>query len=428
MKRKKITTSLLILTIIIIPCFIIQTNQVQGYTSSAHQSMISCAIDLLGLRGYDDIQDYIEYTKFEGYNYNGDLVTISVEEILRNAQKFADDPNQDGWTWDDTKEHFWDPVTYKGMPFNNPATVLSEIKFREALTHYDNGEFFEAFIDFGWSLHLVMDLTVPYHCADGPWDAGCPPNEDEDVVCPHKAYENHIITRYGTYASYKPQWAAIRDNAQLDLTAKVDYDGDYTAQGWVHQAALVAYPYRAILENSEPLIDPVDDKILDNEASQEWNDTVDTLVPFCVSTTASFIHYIWQNIDTPNNDLGFNWDTVSNGPYGITYEDLDNDGLSTKDETLYCIDEKYGLDYTWQDTDSDGMLDIWEANYQTAVNARVADDQDDFDEDGLINLHEYYESTNPANPDTDYDDWEDGYECHTTGTNPNDIDSDDDRI
>ncbi|WP_372682051.1 LamG-like jellyroll fold domain-containing protein, partial [Desulfosarcina sp.] len=68
------------------------------------------------------------------------------------------------------------------------------------------------------------------------------------------------------------------------------------------------------------------------------------------------------------------------------------------------------------DTDGDGMPDHWETQHGLVVG--VNDANDDADGDGLSNLGEYENTTDPNNPDTDGDGYSDGREV-AQGTNPN---------
>jgi len=69
------------------------------------------------------------------------------------------------------------------------------------------------------------------------------------------------------------------------------------------------------------------------------------------------------------------------------------------------------------DWDEDGMPDLWEQ--ENRLNSIDPDDADaDPDEDGLTNLEEYQQETDPNNPDTDGDTMPDGQEVER-GTDPN---------
>jgi hypothetical protein len=69
------------------------------------------------------------------------------------------------------------------------------------------------------------------------------------------------------------------------------------------------------------------------------------------------------------------------------------------------------------DRDEDGMPDLWEQT--NGLNPSDPDDADaDLDDDGLTNLEEYKQRTDPNNPDTDGDGMPDGQEVKS-GTDPN---------
>jgi len=71
------------------------------------------------------------------------------------------------------------------------------------------------------------------------------------------------------------------------------------------------------------------------------------------------------------------------------------------------------------DTDGDGMHDAWEISYFGTLDR---DGTGDFDNDNLIDLDEFLNGTDPTNPDTDGDGYNDGREV-TQGTDPMDAGS-----
>jgi hypothetical protein len=89
------------------------------------------------------------------------------------------------------------------------------------------------------------------------------------------------------------------------------------------------------------------------------------------------------------------------------------------------------------DTDGDGMDDGWEVTYSAgcSVDPLTNDSLVDLDSDGLANLEEYNQTTDPCDPDTDSDGLCDdslavGATCidgeATAGTDPTDPDTDGD--
>jgi uncharacterized delta-60 repeat protein len=83
-----------------------------------------------------------------------------------------------------------------------------------------------------------------------------------------------------------------------------------------------------------------------------------------------------------------------------------------------------GLD---QDTDSDGMGDLWETAYEFNPND-PSDAGLDKDSDGLTNLEEYHQGTSADDPDSDGDGLSDGDEVHLYGTSPVNADTDGDGL
>lgn len=83
------------------------------------------------------------------------------------------------------------------------------------------------------------------------------------------------------------------------------------------------------------------------------------------------------------------------------------------------------------DSDNDGMPDAWEddngLNRNDPSDASVDNDADG-GADGLTNLEEYQNGTDPNDSDSDDDSLSDGDEVNTTGTNPNNPDSDGDTL
>ncbi len=95
--------------------------------------------------------------------------------------------------------------------------------------------------------------------------------------------------------------------------------------------------------------------------------------------------------------------------------DPDNDGLTNLEEYHNDTDPHN------PDTDGDGMTDGWEVYNQ--LNPKDASDaQLDLDNDGLTNLEEFQHGTDPHNPDTDGDGYSDGEEV-AAGTDPLDPNS-----
>ena len=77
-----------------------------------------------------------------------------------------------------------------------------------------------------------------------------------------------------------------------------------------------------------------------------------------------------------------------------------------------------GLFTPFPDNDLDGMPNWFENRYAGLDRENPADAALDFDGDGLTNLEEYQNGTDPHNPDTDGDGVSDGEEVHVRHTDP----------
>jgi hypothetical protein len=107
-----------------------------------------------------------------------------------------------------------------------------------------------------------------------------------------------------------------------------------------------------------------------------------------------------------NGELLF-LNTLPDGTQTITLRAADSNAMVGNDSVTITI---------LKDTDHDGMPNMWENSY-SGLNSNVDDAIGDLDSDELINLDEYYYRTNPTDPDTDDDQFKDGYEIRM-GTDP----------
>ncbi|NPE08811.1 MAG: hypothetical protein GNW80_11065 [Asgard group archaeon] len=120
-------------------------------------------------------------------------------------------------------------------------------------------------------------------------------------------------------------------------------------------------------------------------------------------------------------------DDVEDGDEVLIYhsdpnlQDTDQDLLDDYKEIF-----EIGSSPILNDTDSDLMPDFWE--YINNLDLNFDDSQDDEDDDGLVNLDEYYVGTDIYNPDTDSDYLTDGDEVHNHTTNPLNADTDFDTL
>ncbi|HEY5753500.1 MAG TPA: LamG-like jellyroll fold domain-containing protein [Chthoniobacterales bacterium] len=128
---------------------------------------------------------------------------------------------------------------------------------------------------------------------------------------------------------------------------------------------------------------------------------------------------IWQftvngHVDSDLDGL----DDPTEASLGTSPDKRDTDGDTLSDWAEVTVLRSNPLS---QDSDGDGMDDLWEFQYGFDLNDR-GDADDDPDGEGLLNLGEYQMGTSPFNPDTDADVLNDLYEANE-GLNP--ISSDD---
>jgi len=101
----------------------------------------------------------------------------------------------------------------------------------------------------------------------------------------------------------------------------------------------------------------------------------------------------------------------TNNVAGVDVE-LQDPTVDTDGDGLRDIDEVYvhNSDPHNADTDGDLMPDGWEFTNAPTVNLLVWDGNGDPDSDDLVNSNEYVAATDPGNPDTDSDSMRDGWE------------------
>jgi thrombospondin type 3 repeat protein/H-type lectin domain-containing protein len=97
--------------------------------------------------------------------------------------------------------------------------------------------------------------------------------------------------------------------------------------------------------------------------------------------------------------------------------DSDDDGIPDGKDT----------DINLSDTDADGTPNAWE-NIYSCIDAAVGDSLGDEDSDGLSNLEEFLNGSDPCVSDTDGDGLDDGDEVNTSNTNPANPDTDGDGL
>ncbi|NHJ48452.1 MAG: hypothetical protein FK733_11770 [Asgard group archaeon] len=357
MKTKYKISVFIILLSIVIPIALQNNKQAEGYWTSSHKKMIDDAFVILGNDGGYKVQ-----TKNELYTYIYDI---------KRGQDFADSNTFN-------VGHTWNPYLLWGLTFPTfdfyGAARRAQDRFDEAVNYYLglNGRQVDkntACEYLGWALHFVQDVLTPQHTMSDAIQA----------AIKHKAYEN--------FAGYEYYYGRISVPTHAgDYTPRKDWYNRYNARGWVHQAAFLGYEWYYPVVNND-------------ETSQEWEDAVETLIPYGIKLTAGFLFYFWQIV----NDY-----------------DVDGDGVGGFEEYIHESNP-----HAW-DTDGDGLTDKYEIDH--GLDPTWENRDIDTDGDGLTLYEEYNAGSNPNLDDSDSDGWDDYMEVKISGTHPMYKDTDTDKL
>ncbi|MDD5454400.1 MAG: hypothetical protein PHW62_02730, partial [Candidatus Ratteibacteria bacterium] len=166
---------------------------------------------------------------------------------------------------------------------------------------------------------------------------------------------------------------------------------------------------------NSPCIDVADDNIapLTDITNKERIDIPE--IGFAVSDMGAYE----SGHDSDGDGMPDEWEIF----YGLNPNNPDDADDDTDDDGLNNLEEyQQGTNPTNSDTDGDDMPDGWEVD--NALNPLVNDAGEDADSDGLTNLEEYNNNCDPNDSDTDDDGLSDGDEINTHGTNPINSDTD----
>lgn len=145
------------------------------------------------------------------------------------------------------------------------------------------------------------------------------------------------------------------------------------------------------------------------------------------TNVGEFIENKSDILDIPKEEWGYLTDENEDGLPDL-FEDIQNWKKladADKDGLPNGIEEHIGSNINNIDTDNDGLNDYYEVFYSftnpTLVDTDgngISDAEEDFDDDGLVNLEEFVNKTHLFINDTDYDGVFDGDEVNVYNTNP----------
>jgi len=287
--EKKQILSICTLSTLILMGLSVSAGDVQAYKTELHPTLIDFALDVLD----DDNQTYlVDY-----------LVVSGSLTRIKNAQSDCD-------RLDLALNHYYNPVTEAGLGGATPATVIAKTFFDKAVDTYEGGDPSTAWYYFGWSLHVVQDLMVPFH-------------SNLDPLNGHSEYEQYAYD----YRYYFP------------LPSNGTYRIAYNATTWAVYAANASYSH-------------YDEVSGDNATNANFDTLLETLFPQTVGLTAGYIKFFADTIGIGDFNLftlhrGINWvrvgwDVVLDEDFYAYEVYISTDRDELLDDEPYAISEDRG--------------------------------------------------------------------------------------
>jgi hypothetical protein len=185
------------LTLLVIPSLIlglsISSESAQAWKTKNHPTILDFAINVL---------------EEDNYTY---LVTYLIDSgALERVKKAVEDCDR----IDLAANHYYNPVTGQGLSSFTPADTIAQSQFDSAVELFQAGDLSAAWYHFGWSLHIVQDLFVPFH-------------SNLDPLNGHTDFEQYAYD----YRFFFPS----PENGT--------YNVGFNASDWVQAAAAISYPY-----------------------------------------------------------------------------------------------------------------------------------------------------------------------------------------
>jgi len=432
----------ILILVFLAPFFGVFVNNTKAHTGYVHERFIDYAFDIL-----DNDKDLVDANGKSLYPGMRDFV----RELFTNNYL---DRIDEGSVYQDSEallqvNHAWDPILERGMMgLAEGALPRAILYFNEATEIYKTGDKNNAYRKLGEALHMVQDVTVPYHAISTIGMSGLNWGEYtidvlEDLVDAHELnlaqgwtgkhveFEAYCKDVLNDLASTPSQLPTHLSPSQYMSPTRYDYSKEtqlpggsyghvynwfgYHAGSWVQYAANYGRMRYDDVDTYTPTY--YADGSVDTYPTQ-WRTPAEEIIEKAIELTASFIFYFWNSVTDEYDSDG---DTIPDAPL-----DFDNDGLIGEEEYYYtdfpivggwCYNYHY-TNYGNYDSDFDFIPDGRETEIECDAlmvdtdGDGISDGSEDYDDDGLLNFLEIDEGTDPTDSDTDGDSFFDGEEVY----------------
>jgi phospholipase C len=190
---KAIVLTFACIGILLASSMVLVSSPAEAYKTSDHPLLVDFALEVLDADGYTYLASYL------GDSGNLKKIKQGIQDCDRT---------------DLAVNHYYNPATGAGLAGATPATELASQFWYKAVSAYVEGDPGTAWYYFGWALHPVQDLFIPFH-------------SNLDPVNGHTAYE-----------SFADQYRFF-----FNLPSHGTYGVSNNASDWVHYAANASYSY-----------------------------------------------------------------------------------------------------------------------------------------------------------------------------------------
>ena len=207
---------------------VLVSDEAEAWKTDSHPILVDYSLEVLWDDGWEYLVDYL----------------VESESLGRIKSAVVDCDRLDL-----ALNHYYHPVTKAGLAGATPATDVAQEFFDKAVDIYADGDPGTAWYYFGWSLHAVQDLMVPFH-------------SNLDPLNGHSEYEDYAHE----YRHYLP----LPSNGTYGLSSN--------ATQWAVNASERSYPY-------------YDDVSGENATDAHFDTVLTLLFPQTVALTAGYIKF-----------------------------------------------------------------------------------------------------------------------------------------